>query len=62
MKDMMKDNGCCSHLWIGVVVLLAGILFLLKDLAVGDYTFGVQPWTVVFVLVGLKCVMMGFKK
>ena len=46
---------CCTLCaWI---VLIVGVLYLLRDLVGMDYTFGVQWYTVVFVLLGLKLVM-----
>ena len=38
--------------WLGILVLLVGILFILKDLGY-DYTGGVKIWPVVIALIGL---------
>lgn len=40
--------------WVGVVVLIVGLLYLLNDLGLGNYTYGVQWFTVLFVVFGLK--------
>jgi hypothetical protein len=42
----------------GVLLLLFGIIFLLKDLMVWDF-WGINWWTVLMLLVGLGSVMMG---
>ena len=46
-------NGCakCNKV-CGLLMLLAGILFLLRDLAIWDF-WGVQWWTVLFLLFGI---------
>lgn len=50
---------CCALCaWI---VLIVGVLYLLKDLVVADFTFGIQWYTVVFVLLGLKMVLGKYK-
>ena len=40
--------------WVGIVILIAGLLYLLNDLGLGDYTNGIQWFTVLFVVFGLK--------
>ena len=40
--------------WVGVVVLIFGLLYLLRDLGMGDYTYSLQWYTVLFVAFGLK--------
>ena len=55
--NTMKDKGCCPS-WKPWVILLFGALYLLRDLGVGDWTFGINWWTVAFVCWGLAGVMM----
>jgi len=47
----MAKKECAGHLWGGIIVLVLGVLFLLKDLAV--IKFGVTPWSVAYILVGI---------
>ena len=47
-------HGCKGSL---IVYLIIGILYLLKDLAVADLTYGIQWYTVLFVLVPLHALM-----
>ncbi len=54
MKDMMCPT------WVGVVVLLIGLLMLGQDLAWWSF-WKIGAWTAVFVLIGL-CVVFGKKK
>ena len=49
-KDVCVPNKCKPFL---AIILIVGILYLLKDLAVADWTFGIQWFTVLFVLIGL---------
>jgi hypothetical protein len=51
---MCMCNKCGSCM--GWTVLVAGILFLLKDLNVWNF-FGIQPWTIVFILIAM--IMIG---
>ncbi|MBR9692289.1 hypothetical protein GOV06_05900 [Candidatus Woesearchaeota archaeon] len=44
------DAGLCKG--CSLVALVIGILYLLKDIAVVDYTFGIQWYTVGFLMVG----------
>lgn len=54
----MKDKGCCPS-WKPWIVLIFGVLYLLRDLRIGqDWTFGIQWYTVAFVCWGLAGVMM----
>ncbi|MBU0536201.1 MAG: hypothetical protein KJ922_01295 [Nanoarchaeota archaeon] len=42
----------CGKMWWGVLVLILGVLLLLRD--IGIWTFwGIQPWTLIFLLFGL---------
>lgn len=52
---------CENKLLCGIVVLVVGILFLLKDLNVWGF-WGITPWTAVFVLVGLAMMCKKGKK
>ncbi|MEE9525923.1 MAG: hypothetical protein V3V78_04945 [Candidatus Woesearchaeota archaeon] len=47
-------GGCKGNL---VTFLVVGILYLLKDLAVADWTFGIQWYTVLFVLIPLHALL-----
>ncbi len=49
-KVMCKPHGCRGFL---SVILIVGILYLLKDLAVVDWTLGIQWFTALFVLIGV---------
>ena len=54
---MAKSKKCkddCKK-WVAAVVLVVGFLFLLADLGYWDF-FGLQWWTVVFLLAGGKMV------
>jgi hypothetical protein len=53
-KKMMLGNVCptCPPNWFGILVLLVGILFILKDLGY-DYTGGITIWPAVIALIGL---------
>ncbi|MCX8147224.1 MAG: hypothetical protein N3D84_02035 [Candidatus Woesearchaeota archaeon] len=51
---------CCKIGW-GVVVLIAGLLLLLKDIGIWAF-WNITPWTIVFVLVGLAMVCKGLCK
>jgi len=55
MAKTCDPHSCCTLCaWI---VLIVGVLFLLRDVAGLNYTFGIQWYTVVFLLFGLKCIM-----
>jgi hypothetical protein len=55
MAKTCDPHNCCTLCaWI---VLIVGVLFLLRDVAGLNYTFGIQWYTVVFLLFGLKCIM-----
>ena len=60
VKEVKKSGS--KKFVFGIVVLVVGLLYLLKDLKAGDYTMGIQPWTVVFVLAGLAFVWKGAKR
>lgn len=47
-----KSSGGCCPTWFGVLVLVVGVLFLLRDFAVWNF-WNIQAWTAVFVLLGL---------
>ena len=51
-----------SHLWIGVVLFLVGIAYLMSDLGIADVTAGIQWYTVLFLLFGLKMMFKGYVK
>ena len=56
---MHMKHKCCP--WLGPVILLVGIWFLLTDLGMlPDYN--VNWWTVVFLLMGIKMVYHQFMK
>jgi hypothetical protein len=44
--------GKCK-MWMGILVLVFGVLFLLQNLNVWNF-WGIQWYTVVFVLIGIK--------
>ena len=55
-KKTYDPHKCCPLCaWI---ILVVGVLYLLKDLGVANLTFGIQWYTVLFVLMGLKFLMM----
>lgn len=43
---------CCGKAGCGVIVLILGILLLLKDVTSWDF-WGITPWTLVFLIVGV---------
>ena len=45
--------------FMGILVLIVGLLYLLKDLDVWKF-WGIEPWTALFVLAGL-CIIMHSK-
>lgn len=47
--------GCCNKCskGVGIVLLIAGLIFLLQNLAVWDF-WGIQWYTVAFVLLGVS--------
>ncbi len=52
-KELKK---CCEwHKWFALAVLLVGLWYLLADLGY-DYTYGINWWSAVLVLVGAKMV------
>ena len=53
-KEMCKPGSCKVFL---VILLIVGILYLLKDLALADWTFGIQWFTVLFVLIGMHALI-----
>ena len=58
ITSMNTMEKCCSpkkHTIIGVVALVAGILYLLTDIKV--LSFAINPWTVVFLLAGIALVL-----
>ena len=59
-KEVKKH--CGKKLVLGLVVLFVGLLYLMKDLELADWTMNVQPWTVIFVLAGLAFVWKGMKR
>ena len=52
------NSGCmpCATWW-GVIVLVVGILFLLRDLEVWDF-WNIQWWTAAFMLMGIWTIWM----
>lgn len=60
-KRWTRMYGCkkCNTI-TSVLILLAGIGFLLADLNVGGWKFfGLNWWSVIFVIMGLTCLAMG---
>jgi hypothetical protein len=58
LKAPMKNGhgDCCKgNKTLGIIVLLVGLVYLLSDLKL--FSFGVNPWTVVFLLVGLHALL-----
>ena len=53
------DTGICKG--CAIITLIAGILFLLQDLAVWNF-WNISWYTVAFVLVGLLCLIGPIKK
>lgn len=53
---MCHGKGCC-----GAIVLILGILLLIKDVTAWEF-WGITPWTLVFLLVGLCVVCRGVCK
>ena len=45
-------------MWFGIVVFVLGLVFLLVDLGVWTF-WGIQWWTVAFLLVGVKMFTKG---
>ncbi|MEK6874369.1 MAG: hypothetical protein AABX52_01315 [Nanoarchaeota archaeon] len=54
-KNEIKCSGCGTWGW---VVVVAGVLLLLKDLNLGDYTFGIGGTTLLVLLLGAKLVWL----
>jgi membrane-bound ClpP family serine protease len=53
-KEEGKEHGCCfcggkGYFW-GVALLVAGFLFLLRDLG---YIVGVSFWTILLIVLGI---------
>ena len=61
-EEKEAKRHCGKKLVLGLVVLAVGLLYLMKDLELADWTMGVQPWTVIFVLAGLAFVWKGVKR
>ncbi len=59
MAMMKKDMGmggmckCPHHKWFGWIFLIAGVLYLLSDLNWVTW-WGLNWWTVAFILIGLS--------
>lgn len=50
---------CCKcKMWMGVVVFVVGIIFLLADLGVWKF-WGINWWSVAFLLFGIKMFTKG---
>lgn len=51
-----------AHLWVGVVLFLVGVAYLMGDLGIADITAGIQWYTILFLLLGLKMMFKGYAK
>ncbi|PIN80466.1 hypothetical protein COV13_03510 [Candidatus Woesearchaeota archaeon CG10_big_fil_rev_8_21_14_0_10_32_9] len=58
VTKMMNDE---NKIWMGIVLLVFGVLFLLQNLNVWNI-WGIQWYTVAFVLLGLSKLCKGKKK
>lgn len=52
---------CCKKAYCGAGILVLGILLLLKDLGVWGF-WGINPWTLAFLLVGCCMICKGMCK
>ena len=51
-----------AHLWVGVVLFLVGVAYLMSDLGIADITAGIQWYTILFLLIGMKMMFKGYSR
>jgi uncharacterized membrane protein len=52
MAKQMMHPGMCAPVWLGLLVFLVGVWFILVDL--GVLTTKVSIWPIIITLIGLK--------